>query len=93
MIAFLEAEDTASSLNVNIEKEKDSMKIKTNVKAGGIDLNHNQTITRRLKVKTNVKAGSKPDEPLWKNHNQTIACGIKVKTNVKAGRIDPYKNF
>ena len=93
MIAFLEAEDTASSLNVNIEKEKDSMKIKTNVKAAVQYGNHNQTAARSLKVKTNVKAGQRPDEPLWKNHNQTVACGLKVKTNVKAGRIDPHKNF
>jgi hypothetical protein len=33
------------------------MKIKTNVKAGGVLLNHNQTVSRGLKVKTNVKAG------------------------------------
>jgi hypothetical protein len=33
------------------------MKIKTNVKAGGINLQHNQTMARSLKVKTNVKAG------------------------------------
>ena len=33
------------------------MKIKSNVKAGGLFLNHNQTVSRGLKVKTGVKAG------------------------------------
>jgi hypothetical protein len=40
------------------------LKIKTNVKAGGIKVaqrtggdNHNQTAARNLKIKTNVKAG------------------------------------
>ena len=59
------------------------MKIKTTVKAGGVDNNHNQTMTRGMKVKTNVKAGA------WSNHNQTLARGFKVKTNVKAGAIGP----
>ncbi|HEX5731653.1 MAG TPA: hypothetical protein VF131_02370 [Blastocatellia bacterium] len=47
------------------------MKVKSNVKAGGLNLNHNQTINREnhgLRVKSNVKAGG------WRiNHNQTIA--------------------
>jgi len=33
------------------------MKIKSNVKAGGSSMQHNQTVARCLKVKTNVKAG------------------------------------
>jgi hypothetical protein len=57
------------------------MKIKSNVKAGGLSAQHNQTVSRGLKVKTNVKAGGSM------NHNQTIARGLKVKTNVKAGLI------
>jgi len=43
----------------NIEGQ---MKIKTNVKSGGIILNHNQTVSRGLKVKTNVKAGATPSK-------------------------------
>jgi hypothetical protein len=33
------------------------MRIKTNVKAGGISMQHNQRITRSLNVKSGVKAG------------------------------------
>jgi hypothetical protein len=33
------------------------MKAKTKVKAGGIPLNHNQTVATGLRVKTTVKAG------------------------------------
>ena len=37
------------------------MKIKTNVKAGGVNMQHNQTVARGLKVKTGIKAGD--DKP------------------------------
>jgi hypothetical protein len=51
------------------------MKVKTHVKAGGMQFNHNQTLVRDrppaprpvLKVKTRVKAGGIS----W-NHNQTL---------------------
>lgn len=41
------------------------MKIKTNLKAGSLTANHNQSSA--LKVKTSVKAGS-----LSQNHNQSV---------------------
>ncbi len=49
------------------------MKTKTNVKAGGMNLNHNETLVsdpkgaKGLKVKTQVKAGG-----VWMNHNETL---------------------
>ena len=63
------------------------MKITTNVKAGGITINHNETQARTQRqgfpVKTSVKAG-----PLY-NHNETQLRdrnrSLRVKTNVKAG--------
>ena len=44
------------------------MKVKTNVKAGGINLsNHNQTV-KGLRVKSTVRAGK-----IAFNHNQKVA--------------------
>jgi hypothetical protein len=43
------------------------MKTKTNIKAGGTTLNHNETLVRGLRVKTNVKAGGQ-----GLNHNETL---------------------
>ena len=34
------------------------MKIKSNIKAGGWRINHNQTVSRGLKVKSGIKAGA-----------------------------------
>jgi hypothetical protein len=62
------------------------LKVKTNVKSGGLSMNHNQKATRDLKVKTNVKAGI-GEPPTGPNHNQTAARVLKVKTNIKAGLI------
>jgi hypothetical protein len=51
------------------------MKTKTKIKAGGVQVNHNQTV--RLRIKSGVKAG------LSGNHNQTR--GLRIKCGVKAG--------
>jgi len=70
------------------------MRIKTNLKAGALVDNHNQTVARGLKVKSNVKAGALVD-----NHNQTVTINkpvpffaknsegkeLVIKTGVKAG--------
>jgi hypothetical protein len=73
------------------------MKIKTRVKAGKAEEehNHSQTVARGLKVKTNVKAGKHGECPILEcgdNHNQTVARGLKVKTGVKAGIWNPQHN-
>jgi len=46
------------------------MKIKTNVKAGGLSENHNQSVKRGMKVKSGVKAGfnPQPDPPARANN-------------------------
>ena len=47
------------------------MKVKTNLKAGGLSTNHNETLVRvqakGLKVKTHLKAGG-----FFLNHNETL---------------------
>ena len=49
------------------------MQVKTKVKAGGLTLNHNETLvrvqkpTQGLKVKTRIKAGG-----IQLNHNETL---------------------
>jgi hypothetical protein len=60
-------------------KESSKIRIRTNVKAGGIASNHNQIVTSSLKVKSGVKASG------MLNHNQTVTRRLRVKTNVKAG--------
>lgn len=50
------------------------MKIRTELRAGGKSLNHNQT----LAVRSALKAGRMG----WSNHNETLA----VRTTLKAGR-------
>lgn len=55
------------------------MKIKTSVKSGGINLNHQQAVAG-LKVRSAVKAGG---PPLVIQHNQTAS--LRVRSNVKAG--------
>jgi hypothetical protein len=79
VFASLKKED-AAALNINTEKERTRMKIKTNIKAGGISMQHNQSMARGLKIKSNVKAGG-----ISLNHNQTMLRGLKVKNGVKAG--------
>ncbi len=53
------------------------MKAKTNVKAGGITRNHNETLVRpaapSLKVKTHVKAGGREV-----NHNETLLRARRI---------------
>jgi hypothetical protein len=62
--------------------EAEFMKIKTNVKTGALNSNHNQTVARGLKANSGVKAGD-----LAPNHYQTVARSLKVKSGVKAGLI------
>ena len=47
-----------------------TLKVKTNLKAGGRARNHNETLVRGLKVKTSIKAGGR-----LRNHNETLVRG------------------
>jgi NADH/NAD ratio-sensing transcriptional regulator Rex len=80
--ALLDYRSSHPHKNRKLPKYKESMKmrIKTNVKAGGISMQHNQRITRSLKVKSGVKAGA-----VASNHSQTVTRNLKVKSGVKAG--------
>ena len=46
------------------------MNVKTNIKAGGLRIQHNETLASGLKVKTSVKAGG-----LRIQHNETFVNG------------------
>jgi hypothetical protein len=62
------------------------MRIRTNIEAGKLAVNHNQQVkgdrskARGLKVRTHLKAGGNVFQ-----HNQTVAHGLRVKSNLKAG--------
>jgi hypothetical protein len=73
-----------------IKIEEIKMKIRSNVKSGGLGLNHNERLvsakSNGLTVKTGVKAGG-----IGVNHNERLVSaksnGLTVKTGVKAGGI------
>jgi hypothetical protein len=48
---------TTSNQSTNQTLIASGLRVKSNIKAGGLSSNHNQTASRGLKVKTNVKAG------------------------------------
>ena len=68
-----------------LRKRDNTMKTKTQVKAGALSTNHNQK-SAALKVRTTVKAGALID-----NHNQTSAA-LKVRSSVKAGAVDMFRS-
>jgi ribosomal protein L36 len=47
------------------------MKVRTSVKAGGQNLNHNQSLVRGLKVRTSLKSGK-----IAANDNQTLVRDV-----------------
>jgi hypothetical protein len=64
------------------------VKVKTAIKSGGLNMNHNETQVRAggLKVQTSIKAGEWPPTT---NHNeaQVRPAGLKVQTSIKAGGV------
>jgi len=58
--------------STNVRTSSAGIKVKSNVKAGGSQVQHNQTIAKGLPTKSNVKAGSS-----YGSHNQTMALAIK----------------
>ncbi len=67
-----------NNLDSNAKQRTPGLKVRTNVKAGGLSVNNNQTLAHGLKVKTNIKAGGL----MLRNHSQTLARGPKVETAV-----------
>ena len=60
--------------------------MKTTIKAGEVNLNHNEALIRsnatELKAKTCIKAGG-----IALNHNEVQNIGFQAKTQLKAGKI------
>jgi hypothetical protein len=50
-----------------LKQEKNTMRVKSNIKAGKLAVNHNQTV-KGLRVKSAVRAGK-----IAFNHSQTLA--------------------
>ena len=65
------------------------MTIRTNLKAGGLGKNHNETLRGGLPLRTSVKAGVGGRFP---NHNETLRGGLKLRTSIKAGGLTRNHN-
>jgi hypothetical protein len=69
--------------NQTAVRSSEGLRVRSNVKAGGIIGNHSQTAVRAVHVRSSVKAGG-----LGANHNQTTVRsseGLRVRSKVKAG--------